>query len=56
MELRSDSIRKWWPTTQSLDLVEGPVEAVAHGVETEVKRFVDGESVATSWDGVVVGG
>ena len=50
MGLRSDSIRKWWPTTQSLDLVEGPVEAVAHGVETEVKRFVYGESVATSWE------
>ena len=50
MQLRSESIRNWWPTTQSLDLVEGPVEAVAAGVETEVKRFLKGEAVATSWE------
>ena len=50
MQLRSESIRKWWPTTQSMDLVEGTVETVAAAVETEVKRFVAGEDVATSWE------
>ena len=50
MEARSEVIRRWWPTTQSLDLVEGAVETVAAGVETEVGRFVGGEPVATSWE------
>jgi hypothetical protein len=50
MQLRSESIRKWWPTTQSLDLVEGPIEAVAAGLVTEVKRFLEDEAVATSWE------
>jgi hypothetical protein len=50
MQLRSETIRKWWPATQSLDLVEGPVEAVAAGVETELTRFLKGEAVAISWD------
>src|SRR5215218_9060395 len=49
MSLRSESIQRWWPATQSLDLVEGPVEAVAKAVETEVRRFVRGEPVATAW-------
>ena len=49
MSLRSESIERWWPATQSLDLVEGPVELVAHAVETEVRRFLNGEAVTTSW-------
>ncbi len=51
MNLRSESIRRWWPTTQSLDLVEGAVEAVAAAVETEVGRFLKDEVVLTSWEG-----
>ena len=41
MPLRSESIRRWWPTTQSLDPVEGPVEAVGTAVGTELRRLGD---------------
>jgi hypothetical protein len=50
MQLRSEIVQRWWPTTQSLDLVEGPIEAVAAGVETEVTRFLKGEAIVTSWE------
>jgi hypothetical protein len=50
MHLRTDTLRRWWPTTQSLDLVEGPVAAVAAAVEAEVVRFLEGEAVITSWE------
>lgn len=50
MALRSQAIQKWWPTTQSLDLVEGAVEVVAGAVEAEVRRFVGGEAVVASWE------
>src|SRR5262245_38651700 len=50
MHLRSDSIQRWWPTTQSLGLVEGPVEAVAAAVETELRRILRGERVVTFWE------
>lgn len=50
MHLRSESIRRWWPSTQSLDLVEGPVEAVAAAVDVEVRRFLTGETLITSWE------
>jgi hypothetical protein len=46
---RSRTIEQWWPTTQALDLVEGPVEAVAAAVLAEVSRFVVGESLRSSW-------
>ncbi len=49
MPLRSDAIQRWWPTTQSLDLVEGPVEAVAAAVQVEVGRFVGTEPLRASW-------
>ena len=49
MSLRSAAIERWWPATQSLDLVDGPVELVAKAVEAEVLRFVNGEAVTTSW-------
>lgn len=49
MSLRSEVIQRWWPTTQSLDLVEAPVDDVAEAVRQEVSRFVEGEPiVATS--------
>jgi hypothetical protein len=50
MSLRSEIIQKWWPTTQSLDLVEGPADKVAAALHTEVTRFVKEEVVATSWE------
>jgi len=50
MSLRSESIQKWWPTTQSLDLVEGPMDAVAAAVDTEIRRFLDGEAVVAAWE------
>lgn len=46
---RTGAIKKYWPTTQSLDLVEGPVEAVAKAVETEVRRFNDPELIQVDW-------
>ena len=49
MQLRGGAIRRWWPTTQSLDLVEGSVEAVAEAVHAEVTRFIKGEALITSW-------
>ena len=46
---RGGVIDKWWPATQSLDLVEGSVEDVATGVEAEVRRFVEGQPVSGRW-------
>ena len=50
MGLRSESIQKWWPTTQSLDLVVGPVDAVATAIEAETRRLLDGEAVVAAWE------
>ncbi|MGJ7524724.1 hypothetical protein [Variovorax sp. GB1P17] len=47
--LRSQTLERWWPTTQSLDLVHGTVRQVAAAVEAEVTRFVGGETLATAW-------
>jgi hypothetical protein len=49
MPARTGAIEKYWPTTQSLDMVEGPVEAVAKAVEAEVRRFNDPELVEADW-------
>jgi hypothetical protein len=49
MSDREGVIGKWWPTTQSLDLVEGSTEDVAAAVETEVRRFLKGQPVSGSW-------
>ena len=48
--MRSGAIQRWWPTTQSLDLVVGGVQEVGAAVETEVKRFIEGERLVTSWN------
>jgi len=50
MNLRSENIQRWWPTTQSLDLVEGSVEKVAGVLQPEVSRVVEGEAITTSWE------
>lgn len=49
MNLRSDVIQRWWPTTQCLDLVEGSVEIVTAAIRAEVTRFLGGESPELSW-------
>lgn len=49
MARRSETIRRWWPTTQSLDLVEGTVESVASAVDAEVRRFLETEDIISSW-------
>lgn len=49
MSLRSDAIQRWWPVTQSLDLVEGAVEDVAVGLHKEVSQFLQGEPITTAW-------
>ena len=50
MPIRSDVIQRWWPTTQSLDLVLGATDAVAAAAEAEIRRFVDGARVVASWE------
>jgi hypothetical protein len=52
MTERGGVIGKWWPATQSLDLVEGPVADVAAAVEAEVRRIVNGQPVSASWTAV----
>lgn len=47
--LRSESLERWWPTTQSLDLVRGTAPQVAVAVEAEVTRFVGAEALSKSW-------
>jgi hypothetical protein len=47
--LRSEVIQRWWPTTQSLDLVEGPADQVAAAVQSEVSRFTGREKLGASW-------
>ena len=42
-------LRGWWPTTQAIDLVRGPVERVADATETEFRRFAGDAPVATAW-------
>ena len=49
MMLRTQAVQRWWPTTQSLDLVEGSVQEVAAGVHAEVSRFLLGETLKASW-------
>ena len=48
-QLRTPTIEAYWPTTQSLDLVRGELEATAMAVAAEVARFVKGESLEASW-------
>jgi hypothetical protein len=43
------TIRKWWPTTQSLDLVEGSVREVGEAVRAEVVRYLNGEPIVAAW-------
>ncbi|MDQ0570049.1 hypothetical protein QFZ42_001883 [Variovorax paradoxus] len=47
--LRSEPLQRWWPTTQSLDLVRGTAPQVAAAVEAEVTRFVRGETLTKAW-------
>jgi hypothetical protein len=42
-------LRAWWPTTQSLDLVDGSIEAVAAAIEIEFSRFAASENIKSSW-------
>jgi hypothetical protein len=53
MSLRSESIQRWWPATQSLDLVQGDVEEVAAAVRAEVARFLGNTRLAESWKSFV---
>ena len=43
--LRSPTLKKWWPSTQSLDLVEGAAQAVADALASELSRILRGEVV-----------
>lgn len=52
MGTRTGALDRWWPTTQSLDIVEGPVDRVATAVEAEMARFVEGEPLSSAWTSV----
>ncbi len=47
--IRAPAIQKFWPTTQSLDLVRGSVDLVATGIEAEVRRFAAGARIEAGW-------
>jgi hypothetical protein len=56
VHIRSRVIQDWWPTTASLDIVEGPIEVVAEAVHAEVSRWsrkvrVESDASKTWWDG-----
>jgi hypothetical protein len=44
------TLKRWWPTTQSLDLVEGSIAQVAEAVYAEVSRFAMGERITRRWE------
>ena len=46
--LKDPAIRSWWPSTQSLDLVEGSARRVAEAVSTEFSRMAAGEHVTVN--------
>lgn len=53
-ETNSDSIQDpeltaWWPTTQSLDLVQGSIEIVASAVLSHFQRLAGDQGVKTFW-------
>src|SRR5215813_6159130 len=47
--LKDLAIRRWWPSTQSLDLVEGSVQIVAEAARTEFARILGNERVEANW-------
>jgi hypothetical protein len=49
MPPKGGALRAWWPSTQSLDLVEGAVRQVARVLEVELLRTLAGERVVNSW-------
>lgn len=42
---KEGAIDRWWPTTQSLDLVDGSIEVVTEAVLAEYVRFLQGEPI-----------
>jgi len=49
MPPKGGPIRTWWPSTQSLDLVEGSVRRVAKALEEELSRILAGEGIVNRW-------
>jgi hypothetical protein len=45
----SESVQRWWPLPDSLDLVRAPIKLVASAVLAEVARFVAGEQLSSAW-------
>ena len=46
-----DVFRRWWPTTQSLDLIEGPIRSVADAAAAEFAKIADyvGDNHSAAW-------
>jgi hypothetical protein len=47
--MRTSAIADFWPSTQSLDLVQAPSEAAALAVEMELGRFLGTEPIEGRW-------
>ncbi|MFP8780834.1 hypothetical protein [Hydrogenophaga sp. RWCD_12] len=47
--MRTSAIASCWPATQSLDLVQAPIEAAANAVEKELRRFLGAEQIEGLW-------
>lgn len=45
----SETVQRWWPLPDSLDLVRAPIKIVASAVLAEVTRFVAGGQLSSAW-------
>lgn len=43
------SLRAWWPTTQSLDLIKAPIEDAAAAVDAELTRILNNSALSRNW-------
>ncbi len=49
MPPQDSTLRAWWPTTQSLDVVYGDLPSIAAALESEFLRFAGVAGLETSW-------
>lgn len=45
----SESVERWWPLPDSLDLVRASTDVVASAVFAEVTRYAQGEPLSSAW-------
>jgi len=49
MLMRTPIIEKWWPTTQSLDLIRGSIKKVGSAIQQELCRVLKDEPIQDKW-------